>query len=100
MDLTDTKDKEFSQLASLVDEQIDLAHGALLIAKAAYPDLNESLYLKRLDQMAARIKRDVTADSEPEDIMHLAKFSSIRLTGEKSAPSMSAFKSFVILNKN
>ena len=53
MDLTDTIDNEFSQLASLADDRIDLAHGALLFAKAAYPELNESLYLKRLDRMAA-----------------------------------------------
>ena len=69
MDLTDTIDKEFSQLASLADERIDLAHGALLIARAAYPDLNESLYLERLDRMAASAKLDMTADSEPEDII-------------------------------
>jgi hypothetical protein len=49
LDLTDTIDKEFSQLASLADDRIDLAHGALLIAKAAYPDLKESLYLGRLN---------------------------------------------------
>ncbi len=69
MDLTDTIDNEFTQLASLADEQIDLAHGALLIARAAYPDLNESLYLERLDRMAASVKLDMTADSEPGDII-------------------------------
>ena len=69
MDLTDTIDKEFSQLSSLEDDRIDLAHGALLIAKAAYPDLNESLYLKRLDRMAARVKLDMTADTESADII-------------------------------
>ena len=47
MDLTDTIDNEFSQLASLADDRIDLAHGALLIAKAAYPDLNEVLYVEK-----------------------------------------------------
>jgi hypothetical protein len=46
LDLTDTIDNEFSQLASLADDRIDLAHGAFLIAKAAYPDLDESLYLE------------------------------------------------------
>jgi len=69
LDLTDTIDNEFSQLASLADDQIDLAHGALLIAKAAYPDLNESLYLKRLDRMASRVKLDMTANTESEDII-------------------------------
>ena len=69
MDLTDKIDKEFSQLASLADDRIDLAHGALLIAKAAYPDLNEYLYLDRLDRMAARVKLDMTANTESEDII-------------------------------
>ena len=69
MDLTDTIDKEFSQLASLADDRIDLAHGAFLIAKAAYPDLNESVYQKRLDRMAARVKLDMTADTRSADII-------------------------------
>ena len=69
MDLTDTIDNEFSQLASLADDRIDLAHGALLIAKAAYPDLNESLYRERLDRMASRVKLDMTANTESEDII-------------------------------
>jgi regulator of sirC expression with transglutaminase-like and TPR domain len=69
LDLTDTIDNEFSQLASLADDRIDLAHGALLIAKAAYPDLNESIYLERLDRMASRVKLDMTANTESEDII-------------------------------
>ena len=69
MDLSDSIGQEFSQLASLDDERIDLVHGALVIAKAAYPDLNASLYLERLDQMAARVKLDLTADTEPADIV-------------------------------
>ncbi|MGD2013519.1 MAG: transglutaminase-like domain-containing protein [Desulfobacterales bacterium] len=69
MDLTGTIDKEFSQLASLADNRIDLAHSALLIAKAAYPDLEERLYLERLDRMASRVKLDMTADVESEDII-------------------------------
>ena len=69
MDLTDTIDKEFSQLASLADDRIDLAHGALLIATAAYPDLDKSSYLERLDQMASRVKLETTANTESEDII-------------------------------
>ena len=62
MDLTDKIDKEFSQLASLADDRIDLAHGALLIAKAAYPDLDESLYLVRLDRLASDVERELAVD--------------------------------------
>ena len=81
MDLTDTIDNEFSQLASLADDQIDLAHGALLIAKAAYPDLNESLYLKRLDRMASRVKLDMTANTKSENI--ITKLNTILFEHEK-----------------
>ena len=45
MDSTEQIDNEFLQVASLPDEQINLAHGALLIAKTAYPDLDESHYM-------------------------------------------------------
>ena len=69
MDLTDTIDKELSQLASLADDQIDLAHGALLIAKAAYPDLKALLYIERLDRMASKVKLDMTANTNSEDII-------------------------------
>jgi hypothetical protein len=67
LDLTDTIDEEFSQLASLADDRIDLAHGALLIATAAYPDLNKSSYLERLDQIASRVKLETTANTESEE---------------------------------
>ena len=69
MDLTEQIDKEFSQIASLPDEQIDLARGALLIAQSAYPDLDESLYLGHLDRIASKVKRDMTADINSADII-------------------------------
>ena len=81
MDLTDTIDKEFSQLASLADDRIDLAHGALLIATAAYPDLDKSSYLERLDQMASRVKLDMTANTKSEDI--ITKLNTILFEQEK-----------------
>jgi len=69
VDLTEQIDKGFLQLASLSDDRINLAHSALLIAKAAYPDLEESLYLAHFDRLAADIKRDLTADLEAADII-------------------------------
>ena len=69
MDTTEQIDKKFSQIASLPDQQVDLARGALLIAAAAYPDMDESLYLERLDRMASRVKGDMTADISPADII-------------------------------
>ena len=62
MDLTEQIDNGFMLLASLSDDRINLAHGALLIAKAAYPDLDESFYLARLDRLASDVKRDLAAD--------------------------------------
>ena len=69
LDLTEQINEEFSRIASLPDDQIDLAYGALLIAKAAYPDLDEARYLKRLDQMASRIARLIKSDFDPADIV-------------------------------
>ena len=69
MDLTEQIDKGFLQLASLSDDRINLAHSALLFAKAAYPDLDESVYLARLDRLAADVKRDLTADPDALDII-------------------------------
>jgi regulator of sirC expression with transglutaminase-like and TPR domain len=63
LDLTEQIGKGFLQLASLSDDRINLAHGALLIAKAAYPDLDASLYLARIDRLAADVKRDLTAET-------------------------------------
>ena len=86
MNLTDQIDKDFSRITSLPDDQIDLAHGALLIAKAAYPDLNESFYLDRLDQIAARIKRNLRVDMGPVDIIkriNQVLFVEVKLRGNR-----------------
>ena len=69
MDLTEQIDEEFTRIAALPDDQIDLAHGAILIAQAAYPDIEVSLYLDRLDRLAARVKHDMAADMEAADII-------------------------------
>ena len=66
---TDQADNEFSKLASLPDEQIDLARGALLIAKTAYPDIDESYYLQRLNQMAAKVGTNGKAAKNTLDII-------------------------------
>ena len=65
MDLTDQIDKEFSRIASLPDDQINLFQSALLIAKTAYPDLDESVYLDYLDRIADRIKPHFASDQDP-----------------------------------
>ena len=69
MDSTEQIEREFSQIASLPNDRIDLAHGALLIAKAAYPELDETVYLGHLDRIASRVKRDMTTDPDVIDII-------------------------------
>lgn len=62
-------DKGFSRMASLPDDRIDLARGALLIAKAAYPDLIESFYLGRLNCIAVSLIDKITAKMDAVDII-------------------------------
>jgi len=81
LDLTEQIDKELFQLASLSDDRINLAHGALLIAKAAYPDLDESLYLARLDRLASDVKRDLTVDMDAATV--IARINHILFDKEK-----------------
>jgi regulator of sirC expression with transglutaminase-like and TPR domain len=57
-------------MTSLPDDRIDLVRGALLIAKAAYPDLVESFYLGRLNRMAAGLINQITAKMDPLDIIN------------------------------
>ena len=56
-------------MASLPDDRIDLARGALLIAKAAYPDLNASYYLGRLNRLATGLMNRITAKMDSTDII-------------------------------
>jgi len=54
-----TPREEFLKLLDRPDEQIDLALGALLIAKEEYPDIDTSRYVARLDALAARAQEAV-----------------------------------------
>jgi regulator of sirC expression with transglutaminase-like and TPR domain len=58
--------KKFSKMADLPDEKIDLARAALLMARIEYPHLDESFYLDRLEDMAARLRSRVSNRSNPE----------------------------------
>ena len=81
MDSTEQIDNGFLQLAFLPDDRINLAHGALLIAKAAYPDLDESLYMARLDRLASDVKRDLADNMDPAAI--IARINHILFDEEK-----------------
>jgi regulator of sirC expression with transglutaminase-like and TPR domain len=52
--------RAFTRTALCPDDQIDLARTALLIARLAYPDLDESFYLQLLEGMAARLRGRIT----------------------------------------
>ena len=63
------------ELAQLENDQIDLATGALLIAKDAYADLNIELYLQRLNQMAEELQSQIGKETDTSDqINHLNRY--------------------------
>jgi regulator of sirC expression with transglutaminase-like and TPR domain len=68
-------DEQFRRLVSRPDEAIDVAEGALLIAKNAYADLDVREHLAHLDDLAhilgARLKAQ---DGLPERIVALNRF--------------------------
>jgi regulator of sirC expression with transglutaminase-like and TPR domain len=68
-------DEQFRRLVSRPDEAIDVAEGALLIAKNAYADLDVREHLAHLDDLAhilgARLKAE---DGLPERIVALNRF--------------------------
>ena len=56
---------EFSRIASLPDDQIDLARCALLIASVEYPELDLEHQLGLLDSLAAAAARSIDFEAEP-----------------------------------
>lgn len=60
------------ELAQLESDQIDLAKGALLIAKDAYADLDIEVYLQQLNQMAEELQSQMGREADTsEQINHL-----------------------------
>jgi regulator of sirC expression with transglutaminase-like and TPR domain len=55
------------ELAQLENDQIDLAKGALLIAKDAYADLDIEAYLQRLNQMAEELQSQIGNEADTSD---------------------------------
>ncbi|MFB3815015.1 MAG: SirB1 family protein [Terriglobales bacterium] len=47
------------------DERIDLARAALSIAQTEYPDLNIPAYLRRIDELGARVRAHISELGEP-----------------------------------
>ena len=62
-------------LAQLENDQIDLAKGALLIARNAYTDLDIEVYLQRLNQMAEELQSQIGREADTsEQIHHLNRY--------------------------
>jgi len=62
-------------LAQLENDQIDLAKGALLIAKDAYADLDVEAYLQRLNQMAEELQSQIGEEADTSaQINHLNRY--------------------------
>lgn len=67
--------ERFRKVVSGLDDEINLAEAALLIASEEYPDLDIAAYLARLDAMAATLKGRLRADISPADtIVALNRF--------------------------
>ena len=63
----DAAEKSRTALAALsAQEPMDMLGGALAIAREEYPDLDEGLYARRLDELAAQVTRGLPAGATPE----------------------------------
>lgn len=67
-----TPEERWQRIAAAPDDEIDLAEAALAIAAGEYRDLDIDAYLKRLDEIAATLKRRLRPDiSTTESIIAL-----------------------------
>lgn len=64
----DRNRREFEAMVRRSDSEIDLATAALLIAREEYPSVDISLYLRRLDEMAAEARDRIGAEKHPHSI--------------------------------
>lgn len=70
-----TAAQRWQRIAAAPDDQINLAEAALVIAAGEYRDLDIDAYLKRLDDMAATLKRRLRQDiSTSESLIALNRY--------------------------
>ena len=62
-----TSAERWREIVAGPEEEIDLAEAALLIAAPEYPGLDVFAYLRRIDEMAATLKRRLRGDISPAD---------------------------------
>lgn len=71
----DELDAQFRRLLNQPDEAIDLAEGALLIAKSVHPELDVGAQLARVDGLAQTLRQRLDASHAlPERILALNRF--------------------------
>ncbi len=58
--------KLLEEVAALPEHSVDLARSALIVALSEYSDLNESAYLRRFDDLAARLRTSLEGVTSPE----------------------------------
>lgn len=62
--------KLLEEVAALPEHSVDLARSALIVALSEYSDLDPSEYLRRLDDLAARLRTSLEATTSNEDKIH------------------------------
>lgn len=81
MDIIEWIRTQFSHLASLPDDQLDLIHGMLLISRFEYPRLNESYYDSMINTMSTRLKQRISGKSDPQ--IHIEELNRVFVEEEK-----------------
>jgi regulator of sirC expression with transglutaminase-like and TPR domain len=66
---------EWSRIAALGDDEIDLAVAALVLGRDVYPDLDIPRYIRCLDECAERVREDIAAaESRAAALMRLNEY--------------------------
>jgi regulator of sirC expression with transglutaminase-like and TPR domain len=81
LDIFGINRKAFERLAKSPDEQIDTVGAAFVIARTAYPDLDESGYRHALQSMAERLRSDLHPGDHP--VEQIEKLNRILFKQEK-----------------
>ncbi|HJY82580.1 MAG TPA: tetratricopeptide repeat protein [Candidatus Binatia bacterium] len=78
--------ERFTQLVTGLEEELDLAEAALLIAQEEHPEMDVAAYLRRLDGLAAAVRARLPQTPEPTDIidnLNIQLFREEGLTGNE-----------------
>jgi len=68
--MKNTTTTEFEQFLNQPDNKINLAKGALFVAKLEYPELNIDDYMDRIHTLADEIRQDLTDDADAGTVLN------------------------------